>query len=371
MRARWSSAVLAAAVLLAGASAQAQDVIKMRDNSDVKGRIVKLDAKGLTYETGGKQTNLTNEQFQDFTLGDPPSFMRDGDKAARANDWDKAISFYATGVGDIDKHPRKDIFKQFLYWNLAKAHRAKKDFDKALAALKSLRKECGDCRLRKDSWNESLDIARGDKAKITIILNEMKSEPEPMKGTAELELAKIQFESNDFKGAKDVFSRLAGNSSQPYAGSAAVWNVRCLKALKETSALESACKSALANRAGLTPSLLQAAAGALGDVLYEKAQSDPKLLREALVAYAQAIAAGPPPAGETPSDYTNALLNAGRSYVKLAGSAKPESMLNYQGRARGYFSELIRFYKNTEWARSAEADLAALDAAGAGAGAGS
>lgn len=354
--------------LAAGGTAGAQDIIRLKSGEEVRGKVTALTPLGLTYtDAGGKSVKLNNEEFVEFILGDTPAGLRQGDLSANARDYDKAIAGYQGALKELEKHPRGDLHKQFVYYKMSVAYREKGDVDGALGALQELRKKCPACRLRGDSFHDSLELARKkqDKQPVKDILEEMKREPEPLAGQADLELAKLMYDKGEFAPAQDVFYRLSNNANQPYASDAKMWSIRCLRALKKTEGLEKLCASVLANRASAGLSLVQAASVSLGDILLEKAEKDKTKVWEALQAYARAISVGPPK-DDSPEDYARAVLNAGKCWQLMSReSAKQEVKDEYKNRAIGYFTEVSRSYPDTDWGRQGKDFLGRLAPGGA------
>jgi len=263
-------------VLCLAAIAWAQDVIKLKSGQEIKGRVSQMTVRKVFYtDTSGKAGTLKGEDVADVVLGEPvPAQARANDAFSVAN-FDRAINLYNVALEELNQKKGRDLHRQYIYQNIAMAQKGKGLWGEALETLRRLRAECGDCRLRQDSYRKSLEIAhfRGNEA-VEKVLQEMKGEPEPFGSEAEVELGKLKYGLMDYESAGSIFSRVASNPVAAQAATARLWQIRCLRAQKKNDDVEAACLKALADRSKAPPALIQAAGGYLGDALLRKAEKE-------------------------------------------------------------------------------------------------
>ena len=344
----------------AGAQQEGDSIILKDGNKEVKCKVTSATMQGVQYTEGGKAKSLPPEQVRDiFLTADEPESLRKANLASDQKNWDKAIPLYIAALEDVDKQKCRTMQREFVLFNLANAQLHKGSADDALQTLKRLRKECKGGWMTRKSYDFSMDVARKKgEAELMEVLAEMKTEPQPLGGEAELQIARSKYAKQDYKGAQEIAARLSRTSGQPYVSTAKVLSIRCLRALKDMAGLKTVCEEVMANKATAEMSLLQAAASGLGDIL----MADPSNRREALLAYAQAIAMGPPPKEEGSDDYASALYNAAKCYLALATApkVKEEVLKDYRARAVLYFRETVENYKTSAWGKPAETELASL-----------
>lgn len=342
-----------------------QDVVRLKNGGVLKGRVVALTSDRISLvDESKKSVSFKESEVASFTLDDPPPGLRQAELDASARQFERAVSGYQEALKEVAAGKSRQLHNQFIYLKLARAHRAAGDLNTALETLRTLRKVCGDCRLRLDAFRESIDIAREQKDRLSLekVLEEMKAEPEPTSRLAELERAKIKLDDSDPAGAQEILERLGADLERPHAAEARLWSLRALRSLKRMEDLEKACRAILESRAGVTSSLRQAAGSTLGEILLERVKEDPATLREALLASAQAVSAGPPAGEEPAEDYVRALMAAGRACQLLAaGAAQPGPKQHYLNRAQGYYGEVTRSYRQSDWAKRAAEEMARLE----------
>lgn len=347
----------------------AEDVVRMRDGTEVRGQVTRIDADSVACtDESGKGQALRGADVVDIALADAPSGLLEGDRAFAARDWGKAAAQYQKALDDVAQKKCRDFHKPVLYLKLARAHRAGGNFESALGILKKLRDECGNSRQRRDAYVEALEIARGkkDEAGVSQLLGDMKKETGPLRDEAEIEIARDLYTRGNFAEARQAFGRLISRPAS-LGAEAKLWHLRCLRELKNDAELETACKAVLGDPASSTPALRQAANVSLGMMLWAKAQSDKTQIRESLQAFRRAVAVGPPPKEESPDDYALALLEAGRCHLLLArATSVPEGKQELQAIATGYLTELTRYYRSTSWGKDAAKELASLASGGKG-----
>ena len=113
--------------------------------------------------------------------------------------------------------------------------------------------------------------------------------------------------------------------------------------------------------AATPPSLQQAAGAWAAGSLLEKAGKDRAKIRAAIMAAGKAIAIGPPERKEEAEDYVAALRVAAKGYAAYAAeAASAEHKQEYKARASGYLMEIVRAYRGTPWAESAQLELSTL-----------
>jgi tetratricopeptide (TPR) repeat protein len=341
----------------------AQDVIKLQDGTEIKGKITGLDADVIAYtDAKGAAAKVKNEAVKEYVLSDTPTEYRKACAAMTQRDPAKAIKDCQAALDVVAKGKARGLHKQFIYLKMAQAQSAKGDHDAALEPLQKLRQECGRCRVRSESFRESLRIAKqkgGGAAEA--VIGEMKSEAEPTASLADLEAGKLKFERSEFDGAAEAFKRVADKTGNPHAGEAAAWTIRCLQRANKTDELAKFCEQSLAVGAAAPPILIQAAASALGHVALAQAEKDKTKVRDAVVLFAQAISVGPPAKGEPPDDYARALLGAARGHELMsAGLTDSSAKQDYVKRAVDYYKEVAGAYPGTEWAKSADTELTRL-----------
>jgi len=349
-------------------AAPAQDVIKLKNNTEARGKITKLGAASITYtDAGGKSVTLKNEEVREFTLGDVPKLLTRANESAGLKNWEKAFLLYDQVWADLTATPPKirDVHRQFIIFNWALSLADKGDHEPALAKLRQLRKECGDCRLRLDSFKQALTIARkmGENA-VQEVLTEMKGEPEPIGGEADMELGRMKYAKQKYDEAHQIFTKCSNNSSAPYAAEARLGALRCLRALKKGDELESACSRIVSDRGGGSLTLLQTGAACLAEIQFRKAGNDRAKVRDVLMTCALAISAGPPFAREQGEDYALALFTAGRCSVLLIdGAPDDKAKAEYKARAINYFKEAASGYGKSESGQASQKELVQLGAA--------
>jgi len=345
------------------------DTVRLNDSSEVKGKVTRWDAKGLEIESGGKSRPILLEDISDVVLGDTPPSIRNAELALTSANAGQAISHFQEAMEEVNRRRARDLHKPAIYYGLAQAHAAMEDYDRALDTIRTLHRECGNSYRRADGFRLALNIGRrlreaGRRSNaLDDILTDMKGEPEPLKGEAEMAMARLSYEKGNTDAAYAIFQRLAV-SSQPYAANAKLWSLRCLRALKKTDDLERACTSVLAAKTSVSLALLQAAYAALAEIRFAKATTD-QARGEAIQDGFRAVAIGPPPKDDTSEDYAAALLLVGRYVAERARAVEsPESQHEYKNRAIGYFTEVSRYYRGTAWGKSAEQELVKLGATG-------
>jgi tetratricopeptide (TPR) repeat protein len=362
------SIMIALGVTLGGAGAAlAQDVVKLRTGSEVKGKISVLNSKNINIaEPGGKSTPLKAEEVATVTLGgDVPPSLQKADAAVAEGRIERALNLYPAAIEEINQKKSRDLHKQFVYMSWAMALQQKGSPAEALEMLRKLRSESGaDCFLRPLSFDRSLEIARpkGDEM-VEAVLNEMKGEPDPVGSKAQLEIARMKYSKGAYEEALGLYSKLATQAGSAYANDARLAVLRCLRLLKKQDELEGQCKQILSDRVSNGPSLLQAAGAALASIQLPKVEKDPAKTRELLMSCIQAIALGPPPSTskEEGEDYALALLTASKCYSILSkGMAKQEAKDEYRNRAVSYLKEVRSFYKGTAMGEQAQKDLIAI-----------
>ena len=358
-----------AAVLAAGAhvaSAQNDTIMKPDDTPiTTKGRITQASYQAVIYSEGGKTFTVKGTEVGDIIFGDePPQFPR-AKTAAGAGLPEKAATLFEEALKEIETKKLRAMNKApVLYrWALFLADRGQ--IDEALAMLKRLRTECGDTWWRPDSYRKGFEFARAKGVEAQkLVLEEMKSEPEPLASEADMGLAELAATRGEHDEALSIYNRVAGNSSSPYADAAKLGVFRSLKTLNKSGSksaeLDAYCQK-LGNDPAASPSLQQAAGAWAAGSLLEKAGKDKVKIRAAIMAAGKAIAMGPPERKEEAEDYVAALRVAAKGYAALAGEApKPEQKQEYKARASGYLMEIVRAYKGTPWAEAAQLEMQTL-----------
>src|SRR5262249_18735457 len=153
-----------------------------------------------------------------------------------------------------------------------------------------MRNEGGDCWLRAESFQRSMEIAKtkgGDSYES--ILKEMLAEPEPVGSQAQMELAKIKYTGGDFDAARAMFDKDAANPASMFSGEGKLWSLRCIRSQKKMDELESVCKSILGDKNLSTPGLLQAAGASLAEIQLKKGEKDKTKWRDILMICIQSI----------------------------------------------------------------------------------
>lgn len=361
-----TAALAAALAICAAAAAEAQDVIRLKNGTEVKAKVTAMTSQAVTYSEGaGKVTTAKKEDVVEVVLGEPPPSMAKADAAMAAGQYDKAINNYAPALEEIAAKKARDLHKQFVLSKWAQALGLKGSPGEALEIYRRLRNEGGDCWLRADSFQRSLELAKvkgGDAYEN--ILKEMKGEPEPVGSQAELELAKLKYTAGDFDAARASFDKVGSNSNSPYAGEAKLFSLRCVRGLKKMDELEAACKRILEEKTGNPPALVQAAGAWMADLQLKKSEKDKTKWRDILMICVQAIALGPPAGKEEGEDYALALLTGAKLYVLLGNAnEKAEAKDEYKQRATAYLTEIKRGYGKSSIAPLAEKELVALGGA--------
>jgi tetratricopeptide (TPR) repeat protein len=337
------------------------DVIQKTDGTELKGKVSRIELGGISMtDTGGKLVTLKPEEVSRIILGDMPESLITANGLMAERDYSRAIDLYKAALEEVAKGRARDLHKPDILLNLARACRGANYDAQALETLKRLRSECGPCLVRRESYRLAIDIARArrDEA-LPQILSEMKNEPDPLRGEAELELAKESYRRGDYNAAQKAFSAIVGKSDSAAAEIARAWVMRCLRAVKKTDELEALCKSVSAASVS-SLALRQALQASQGTLLLAKAGGDKAKLRDALHAFLKAVAVGPPAKDDVPDDYAGSLLGAAQCYNLLARSAgTPEARAEYKTWAAGYLQELIRSYRGTEWGKLAEKEQGA------------
>ena len=359
-----ATGVLAALMALGFATAaEAQDVIRLRNGTEIKVKITAMTSASVTYsEAAGKVSSAKAEDVTSVTLGDPPPSLVKADAALAEGKFDRAINNYPLALEEITAKKARDLHKQFVLYNWASALNQKNSPNEALEMYRRIRNELGDCWLRGPSFQRSKEIAKvkgGDAYEG--ILKEMKTEPEPIGSEAEVELARIKYSGGDFEAARPMFDKIANNSASPFAGDAKLWSLRCIRGLKKMDELESACTRILGDKGSNPPALLQAAGASLADIQLKKNVKEKAKWRDILMVCIQAIALGPPAGKDEGEDYALALLTGAKLYVLIANdNEKAEAKEEYKGRAMAYYREVQRAYARTPMAEIAAKEIVAL-----------
>ena len=347
------------------AAADAQDVIRLRSGTEVKAKITAMTSTSVTYsEAGGKVSTAKKEDVVSLDLGDKPPSLVKADQALAEGKYDRAINNYPGALEEIQQKKARELHKQFVLFSWANALNQKNAAAESLEMYRRLRNESGDCWLRTDSFQRSMEVAKakgGDAYEG--ILKEMKSEPEPVGSQAELELAKIKYAGGDFDSARPMFDKVGSNAASPFAADAKLWGLRSIRAQKKMDELESACSRILADKAAASPGLLQAAGASLADIQLKKNEKDKTKWRDILLLCIQSIALGPPSGKDEAEDYTLALMVGAKCYVLIGNdNEKAEAKEEYKNRAIAYYKEVHRGYSKTPMAEAAMKELVALGA---------
>jgi hypothetical protein len=370
MRNLWSAGAAVGALCLwaaggvLGQAGAQPDLIKLKSGTEVKGKIVRLTSQSVNYtDTGGKSQSIKKDDVESITFSDAPLGLSKARQAIAESKWDKVPVMFQQALDEITQNKSRSLHKEYIFYEWAVGLRTKGDKNEALSMLKRLRAECGDCWLRMDSYRLSIDIARtlGD-ASHEAVLAEMKGEPEPIGGEAEMEIGRMKFGAKEYDAANQIFTRLAANNTAPYAPEARLYNLRCLREQKKMDELEATCTKILSSdRALVSPALIQSAGASLADIHLKKAEKDKSKLRDVLMTAIQAIAIGPVQGKEEGIDYALALVTAAKCYVLLSdGLEKAESKDDYKHRAINYYLEVTRFFPNTPLAQVSQKELVAL-----------
>ncbi len=352
--------VLAAAASTASAQAKQEDIIKKKDGTEIKCKISKMTMGGIIYaELGGKTANIKNEEVDSVILWDtPPALTRANNEAATKN-FTKAYNLYDAALTEVLGGKVRDLNKPLVFFNWAMAQNADGKLTDALATMRRIRTECGDTRMRNDSFRESVKMARKDESALIAILDEMKSEPDPIGGEAKLELGRMKYAKADYEAAVQLFNQLAMNATASYANDARMWQLRCLRRQKKDEAQANA-ERYLSDKT-CPANLLQAAGAAMADACWRKTEKDKTKVRDAAVAAARAIAMGPPATKDDAEDYAIAVIISARCYGAMSDAATvAETKNDYRERAVKYCTEVVRVYKGTAWADEAQEVLTAL-----------
>ena len=363
---RARTATLAGVLALGlAAAAEAQDIIRLRNGTEVKAKVTAMTSQSVTYSEAGKVMTKSKEDVASVELGDKPPSMAKAEAALASGQYEKAIAQYGACLEEITAKKARDLHKQFVIYQWAQALGLKGVAGEAIEKYRQVRNECGDCWLRADSFQRSLEQAKvkgGDATEN--ILKEMKGEPEPVGSQAELELAKLKYTAGEFDLAKVSFDKVASNPASPFASDAKLFSLRCIRGLKKMDELESTCKRILEEKTSNSPALVQAAGAWMADILLKKNEKDKTKWRDVLMVCIQAIALGPPAGREEGEDYALALLTGAKCYV-LMGNAneKAEAKDEYKQRATAYLTEIKRGYGKTAVGPLAEKELVALGAA--------
>jgi tetratricopeptide (TPR) repeat protein len=344
-------------------AAEAQDIIRLKNGTEIKVKITALTSQSVTYsEGGGKVSTAKKEDVVDITLGEPPPSLAKADAALAGGKYDGAINNYGQALEEIGQKKARELHKQFILFKIAQALFLKGSPNEALEKYRQIRNEGGDCWFRSDTFQRSLEIAKtkgGDAYEG--ILKEMKGEPEPVGSQAELELAKIKFTAGDFDSARASFEKVASNPASPFAGEAKLFSLRSLRGQKKMDELEGACKRILDDKGPNPPALLQAAGAWMSDILLKKNEKDKTKWRDILMMCVQSIALGPPSGKDEAEDYALALVIGAKCYVLMSTAVeKPEAKEEFKSRAVNYYTEVKRAYGKTSLAEVAQHELVAL-----------
>jgi tetratricopeptide (TPR) repeat protein len=336
-------------VLSMAAAALAQDVVRLRSGSEMKGKVTGLTAKNvIIVEAGNKSTALKAEDVASITLGEPPPSLLKADQAIAGGDINnRTMTLFDAALKEIGEKKAREFHKQYVFLSWAEALQKKASTQEALDMLKRLRTECGgDCFLRAESWRRSKEIARGKGQELyESVLKEMKDEPEPVASEAELEMARIKYDRGDYEAALALFDHIAA-AGGPMARDAMLWQLRCLRQLKKEGPLESLCGKILGDRQNNSASLLQSAGATVAALQLPKVGKDKGKVRDVLMNCLQAIAMGPPQGKEEGEDYALALITGADCYIILSRDLeKPEAKEDYRNRAIGYLREVKSHYR--------------------------
>jgi tetratricopeptide (TPR) repeat protein len=356
-----------AAVFLAGtgvASAQEKDTVKKADG-EIKGKITRASWQTVVIvEAPGKTHTFKGSDVTDIIFGDEPINYRRAVKKWHEQVPDAAAQFFEDAMKDVEAKKLRPENKApiLLSWGLFLQERG--NADAAMEKLKRVRTECGDSWWRPESFRRSIEIAKAKGVEAhKAVLEEMKSEPEPMGSEAEMGLADLSFARGEYDQALSVYTRVSENAASTYAETAKLGAFRTLKTLNRKAELEAFCAKLLADPKA-PPSLQQAAGAWSAGSMLEKAGKDKAKVRAALFAAGKAIAMGPPERKEEAEDYVAALRVAAKGYVTLAaGAANADHKQEYLARASGYLREIMGAYKGTPWAEAAQLEFQSLGVA--------
>jgi tetratricopeptide (TPR) repeat protein len=372
MRRRLASIAMAAS-LLAAPVAFAQggggvDVIKLKGDKEVKGKIIEVTSEKVSYAPpggGGGQLSESLDAVVDIVFFDAPFGVSKGDSLLKEGKPDEAIPQYQKALEMADKNQVRALHKQYALFGIARSHQASGNWGEAVSAYRRLLKDCPTTRFKFEAYDGAISSAqrKGDNAAIDDMIGKMKGEKDPrIAAKAELAIGLSALQAGKFGDARDRFSKLTGDKDPLVQASAQIGLIRCLVAEKKTDDLKKQCDLVIRG-SNDTPALLAAAYTAIGDMNFAQAgeKKDAKVVKDALLAYLRTVVRYFPPAGETSEDYEKALFQAGVCFAHLReGMQKPESKKEYADRAAALFEELLRDHKGSPWAAKAQEQMKAL-----------
>ncbi len=362
-----------AATLLAATGVLAQtagglDVIKLKGDREVKGKIMEVTSEKVSYQPSGSASGTMAENYEnvvDILFFDSPFGLSKGDALLKEGKPDEALDQYKKALDQVEKKQARDVHKQYALFGIARTHQAAGNWGEAIASYKRLVKDCPTTCFKFEAFDGWITAAqrKGDKGAIDDAIGQMKKEKDPrIASKAELTVALSDLAQKDYGKARDRFDKLTRDSNPSIQASAQIGVIRCLAAENKTDDLKKLCEAVIKG-SNDTPALKAAAYTALGDITYAQAsqKKDAKLQKDALLNYLRTVVRYFPSAGEPTEDYEKALFQAGVCFAQLRdGLKKPESKAEYANRASALFEELTRDYKTSPWSGKAQEQLKAL-----------
>ncbi len=344
-----------AALLLAAATARAQDTIKFKEGqgSDLQGEVVGLTHKVVEYELtqapGVKQPADAKKIAEIIPDGSRRTFdYATGETALASGDLDQAIERFDRVTRDARA---SELIKQLAYYLGIKCRWEKGDYAGAVAAAQRLRKERPDCFYLRDSFDYEVraHLAKGDinAAAKTLADFEAKGKADGMTDwpkSAEVMRGRLLELQGKWREALAIHRKYARDRD---AGEdASLGELRCLAALKDWPALTSRAEQVIIDAKGKRSAakLLTGAYNAKGEANLNSGKP-----KEALLDFLQGVMVLNK-GGETTMEHEASLGLGALACARVAAGHKVKADKDrYKERAQALVAELDKFYPGSSY----------------------
>ena len=363
-------ALVAAALILAVATASAQDTLRIRDKdgkvSEKQGEVVSLNHKTVEYEidVGGTRAKQPEDARNVVEIvpdqnGRTFDFIQ-AELAFNNGDWEQAIERFERVRRD---QRARELLKQIAAINVVKANWGAGNAPATVAAAKALRQEKPDSFYVRESFeieilaNLSRNDIAGAGAAITAFEEKGKTDgmPEWAK-SAEVKRARLLELQNKHREAlvihrKYVRDRDAGDE-------ATLGELRCLKEVADWAGLNGRAESVISEAKGKKSFSARVLTGAY-NARAEAALNNGRV-KDALLDFLQG-AMVLNKSGETSLEHEASLARGAVACAKMAASEKEKPKKDtYKMRAMELVDELKKFYPGSKMLRAAMEEIQAV-----------
>ncbi len=353
-------------VLLAAATASAQDRIRLKVGEPVEGTVVSMNFKEVSYEAQpGAALQIAAKDIMEIELdsGSKPYDYASAEDLFRRGDFGAAVKKFEAALRDPKA---SDPVKQFARFYIVQCSAEQQKHEEAIAAAKKMREAAPDTYFLKDSYVLQFQAARasGKPALLDEALKEFEQAAsqksvEDWKKQVELLKADLAESKGDFKTARSVFERFASDRDPQLALDARLGVLRCLGAAQDWPGLSGRAETYIndVKAKGGSQKLLLGAYLGKGKALLLGEKKNKEALIE-LLRCAWDIG----PKVEACREHEEALAYAARACARYAGDLKDQKEKKDQYRDRAYHlkTELKRRYGDSALMKDVDAEINAI-----------